>query len=45
MTLGERVPVVHVHNFSYGLLNPVLGYLMSCLGAFIGLRCAAPDRI
>jgi NO-binding membrane sensor protein with MHYT domain len=28
-----------VHNFSFGLLTPVLGYLMSCLGAFIGLRC------
>jgi NO-binding membrane sensor protein with MHYT domain len=41
MTLGERVPIVHAHNFSYRLLNPVLGYLMSCLGAFIGLRCAA----
>jgi NO-binding membrane sensor protein with MHYT domain len=30
-----------VHNFSYGLVTPVLGYLMSCLGAFLGLRCAA----
>jgi len=38
------VPIVHVHNFSYGLLNPVLGYLMSCLGAFIGLRCATRAR-
>jgi NO-binding membrane sensor protein with MHYT domain len=38
------VPVVHVHNFSYGLLNPVLGYLMSCLGAFIGLRCVTRAR-
>jgi len=28
-----------VHNFSYGLLTPVLAYLMSCLGAFLGLRC------
>jgi hypothetical protein len=37
--LGDDVPIVHVDNFSYGLLNPVLGYLMSCLGAFIG--CAA----
>jgi NO-binding membrane sensor protein with MHYT domain len=27
------------HNFSYGLLTPALGYLMSCLGAFLGLRC------
>jgi NO-binding membrane sensor protein with MHYT domain len=30
-----------VHNFSYGLVTPVLGYLMSCLGAFLGLRCTA----
>ena len=27
------------NNFSFGLLTPVLGYVMSCLGAFIGLRC------
>jgi NO-binding membrane sensor protein with MHYT domain len=31
--------VLSVHNFSYGLLTPVLGYVMSCLGAFIALRC------
>jgi NO-binding membrane sensor protein with MHYT domain len=31
--------VLTVHNFSYGLLTPVLGYLMSCMGAFLGLRC------
>ncbi len=41
---GERVPIVHVHNFSYGLLNPVLGYVMSCLGAFLGLRCVSRAR-
>jgi NO-binding membrane sensor protein with MHYT domain len=33
-----------VHNFSYGLLTPVLAYLMSCLGSFLGLRCAARAR-
>jgi NO-binding membrane sensor protein with MHYT domain len=33
-------PVIHVHNFSYGALNPVLAYLTSCLGCFLGLRCA-----
>jgi NO-binding membrane sensor protein with MHYT domain len=33
-----------VHNFSYGLLTPVLGYLMSCMGAFLGLRCATRAR-
>ena len=31
--------MVTVHNFSYGLVNPVLGYAVSCLGAFLGLRC------
>jgi len=36
--------VVTVHNFSYGLLNPVLGYAMSCLGAFLGLRCITRAR-
>ena len=30
-----------VHNFTYGPLTPGLGYLMSCLGAFLGLRCTA----
>ncbi|HTW00526.1 MAG TPA: MHYT domain-containing protein [Streptosporangiaceae bacterium] len=30
-----------VHNFTYGPLTPALGYLMSCLGAFLGLRCTA----
>jgi NO-binding membrane sensor protein with MHYT domain len=38
------VPLVHVQNFSYGLVNPVLGFLMSCLGAFIGLRCLTRAR-
>ncbi len=33
--------MVTVHNFSYGLLNPALGYAVSCLGAFLGLRCVA----
>jgi NO-binding membrane sensor protein with MHYT domain len=33
-----------VHNFSYGLLNPVLGYAMSCLGSFLGLRCVILAR-
>ncbi len=27
------------HNFSYGLITPALAYAMSCLGAFLGLRC------
>jgi NO-binding membrane sensor protein with MHYT domain len=36
--------VVTVHNFSYGLLNPLLGYAVSCLGAFLGLRCVILAR-
>lgn len=27
------------NTFTFGLLTPVLAYLMSCVGAFIGLRC------
>jgi NO-binding membrane sensor protein with MHYT domain len=33
-----------VHNFSNGILNPGLGYLMSCLGVFLGLRCLTRAR-
>jgi len=33
-----------VHNFSYGLLNPALAYLVSCLGAFLGLCCVTRAR-
>ena len=33
--------MVQVHNFSYGLLNPGLAYLTSCLGCFLGLQCTA----
>jgi NO-binding membrane sensor protein with MHYT domain len=36
--------MVTVHNFSYGLLTPVLGYLISCLGCFLGLRCTSRAR-
>ncbi len=36
--------MVAVHNFSYGLLTPVLGYVMSCLGCFLGLRCTMRAR-
>jgi NO-binding membrane sensor protein with MHYT domain len=36
--------VVTVHNFSYGLLNPALGYGMSCVGSFLGLRCVRLAR-
>jgi NO-binding membrane sensor protein with MHYT domain len=36
--------MVQVHNFSYGIFNPLLGYAMSCLGAFLGLRCLTRAR-
>jgi NO-binding membrane sensor protein with MHYT domain len=36
--------VVTVHNFSNGLINPALSYLVSCLGAFLGLRCLTRAR-
>jgi NO-binding membrane sensor protein with MHYT domain len=36
--------VLQVHNFTYGLVTPGLAYVMSCLGAFIGLRCTARAR-
>jgi NO-binding membrane sensor protein with MHYT domain len=37
--------VVTVHNFTYGVFNPALGYVMSCLGAFLGLRCVTRARV
>lgn len=33
-----------VHNFQYGLLTPALAYMMSFLGAFLGLRCTSRSR-
>jgi NO-binding membrane sensor protein with MHYT domain len=36
--------MLSVHNFSYGLLTPALGYVMSCQGAFVGLRCTTRAR-
>jgi NO-binding membrane sensor protein with MHYT domain len=36
--------MIHVNNFSYGALNPVLAYLASCLGCFLGLRCTTRAR-
>jgi NO-binding membrane sensor protein with MHYT domain len=36
--------VLPVHNFTYGLLTPGLAYVMSCMGAFLGLRCTARSR-
>jgi NO-binding membrane sensor protein with MHYT domain len=36
--------LVQVHNFAYGILNPGLAYLMSCLGCFLGLQCTNRAR-
>jgi NO-binding membrane sensor protein with MHYT domain len=36
--------MVHVHNFSYGAINPVIAYLISCVGCFLGLRCTSRAR-
>jgi NO-binding membrane sensor protein with MHYT domain len=36
--------VITVHNFSNGLLNPALGYAISCVGSFLGLRCVTMAR-
>jgi NO-binding membrane sensor protein with MHYT domain len=36
--------MVHVNEFSYGLLTPVLAFVISCLGSFLGLRCASRAR-
>lgn len=33
-----------VHQFAYGPLNPVAGYLMACIGSLIGLAAAAQAR-
>ena len=41
---GLGIVVVQIHNFSYGLLNPGLAYLMSCLGCFLGLQCTTRAR-
>jgi NO-binding membrane sensor protein with MHYT domain len=36
--------MTHVNNFSYGALNPVLAYVASCIGCFLGLRCTTRAR-
>jgi NO-binding membrane sensor protein with MHYT domain len=33
-----------VHNLQFGLLTPAAAYLISCLGAFLGLRCTTRAR-
>src|ERR1700689_1792555 len=41
---GDKMTQGQVFNFSHGLLNPGLGYFMSCLGSFLGLRCLTRAR-
>jgi len=36
--------MVHANEFSYGLLTPGLAFAMSCVGSFLGLRCASRAR-
>ena len=36
--------MVHVNNFTYGPVTPVLGFVMSSLGCFLGLRCTTRAR-
>ncbi|HTX28493.1 MAG TPA: MHYT domain-containing protein [Streptosporangiaceae bacterium] len=36
--------MIHFNNFTYGALNPVLAYLVSCVGCFAGLRCTTRAR-
>jgi NO-binding membrane sensor protein with MHYT domain len=36
--------MVNVNEFSYGLLTPGLAFAMSCVGSFLGLRCASRAR-
>jgi NO-binding membrane sensor protein with MHYT domain len=36
--------VLPVDNFTYGFLTPGLAFVMSCLGAFLGLRCTTRAR-
>jgi NO-binding membrane sensor protein with MHYT domain len=36
--------MIHVSNFSNGALNPVLAYVISCVGCFLGLRCTTRAR-
>ena len=36
--------MIHVNNFSNGVLNPALSYLVSCVGCFLGLRCTTRAR-
>ena len=37
--------MIHVNNFSNGALNPLLAYLVSAVGCFLGLRCTTRARV
>ena len=43
-SIGRELPLAQAHNFSYGIINPLLAYLVSCLGCFLGLQCTARAR-
>jgi NO-binding membrane sensor protein with MHYT domain len=36
--------MIHANNFTNGVLNPGLAYLVSCVGCFLGLRCTTRAR-
>jgi NO-binding membrane sensor protein with MHYT domain len=36
--------MIHVNNFTNGALNPLLAYLLSAMGCFLGLRCTTRAR-
>ena len=41
---GRDYAVLQVRNFADGPLIPLLSYVASCLGVFLGLRCATRAR-
>ena len=36
--------MIHINNFANGALNPVMSYVVSCVGCFLGLRCTTRAR-
>jgi NO-binding membrane sensor protein with MHYT domain len=36
--------VLHLHNFTYGLITPVLSYIVASIGALLGLRAVTRAR-
>jgi NO-binding membrane sensor protein with MHYT domain len=39
------VTQLQANQFSHGILNPGLGYVIACLGSFLGLRCLTRSRV